>query len=481
MTHQDDYNLSPKTAAELAKNGWEAIPEMIRILVNQAMQEERARYLQADEYERSDDRKGYANGYKPKRVKTRVGEITFSIPQVRESGFYPSALEKGMRSERALVMSLAEMYVHGVSTRKVKEITEQLCGVEISAAQVSRATAQLDQVLQEWRERPLGEIPYLYLDARYEKVRQSGQVRDAGRVVLSRLFDIYFEPDFQLWARIGDGLVFSGTRATHSFTAKRSGRLWLASYAPGQWADLSGKLATPESVYRGIRGGISVLLIRWADGALAGLESCEPDRYGFRALELDRLTNAVSCPENWNYLWFLGDAEIYRAQTGDDARPEIACITRGDGAILQHDLDVPFERDSRLSWNWRIDQLPSAFAEDLLPTHDYLSIAVEFDNGIDLTYHWSAGLPIGTGYWCPLPTWKKREFHVAIRSGAQGLGQWIHEERDLHADYQRYIGRPPRRIVRVWLIANSVFQRKQGRCTYREIRVTSPNIDEQVL
>ena len=179
MTHQDDYNLSPKTAAELAKNGWEAIPEMIRILVNQAMQEERARYLQADEYERSDDRKGYANGYKPKRVKTRVGEITFSIPQVRESGFYPSALEKGMRSERALMMSLAEMYVHGVSTRKVKEITEQLCGVEISAAQVSRATAQLDQVLQEWRERPLGEIPYLYLDARYEKVRQSGQVRDA--------------------------------------------------------------------------------------------------------------------------------------------------------------------------------------------------------------------------------------------------------------------------------------------------------------
>lgn len=183
MTHQDDYNLSPKTAAELAKNGWEAIPEMIRILVNQAMQEERARYLQADEYERSDDRKGYANGYKPKRVKTRVGEITFSIPQVRESGFYPSALEKGMRSERALVMSLAEMYVHGVSTRKVKEITEQLCGVEISAAQVSRATAQLDQVLQEWRERPLGEIPYLYLDARYEKVRQSGQVRDAAVLV----------------------------------------------------------------------------------------------------------------------------------------------------------------------------------------------------------------------------------------------------------------------------------------------------------
>ena len=183
MTHQEDYNPSEKVTDLLAKNGWGAIPDLIRILINQAMQEERARYLQAEEYERTQDRKGYANGYKPKTVKTRVGEITFSVPQVREGGFYPSALEKGLRSERALTMTLAEMYVQGVSTRRVKEITEQLCGFEISAEQVSRATAQLDAVLQEWRERPLGEIRYLYLDARYEKVRESSQVRDAAVLV----------------------------------------------------------------------------------------------------------------------------------------------------------------------------------------------------------------------------------------------------------------------------------------------------------
>jgi transposase-like protein len=183
MTHQDDYNPSEKVIEQLAKNGWGAIPELIRILVNQAMQEERAHYLGAGEYERTEERKGYANGYKPKTVKTRMGEITFSIPQVREGGFYPSVLEKGLRSERALTMTLAEMYVQGVSTRKVKEITEQLCGFEVSAEQVSRATAQLDGVLQEWRERPLGEIRYLYLDARYEKVRESSQVRDAAVLV----------------------------------------------------------------------------------------------------------------------------------------------------------------------------------------------------------------------------------------------------------------------------------------------------------
>jgi len=181
MTHQNDYTF----ADELAEKGLEAVPEMMRVLINNAMQVERSKYMQAGEYERTEDRKGHANGYKPKTVRTRMGEITFAVPQVREGGFYPSALEKGLRSERALVITLAEMYVQGVSTRRVKTITEQLCGVEISAMQVSRATAQLDEILQEWRERPLGEITYLYVDARYEKVREAGQVRDAAVLVAS--------------------------------------------------------------------------------------------------------------------------------------------------------------------------------------------------------------------------------------------------------------------------------------------------------
>jgi transposase-like protein len=179
MTHQNDYTVT----SELAEKGLEAVPELMRVLINSIMQTERAKYLQAEEYERTEERKGHANGYKPKTVRTRIGEITFAVPQVREGGFYPSALEKGMRSERALVATLAEMYVKGVSTRKVKAITEELCGVEISAEQVSRATAQLDGVLQEWRERPLGEVTYLYVDAIYEKVREAGQVRDAAVLV----------------------------------------------------------------------------------------------------------------------------------------------------------------------------------------------------------------------------------------------------------------------------------------------------------
>jgi transposase-like protein len=147
------------------------------------MQAEREQCLGAAPYERTEARQGYANGYKGKTVTTRVGRITFDVPQTRDGDFYPRALEKGLRSERALTMALAEMYVQGVSTRKVAAITEQLCGVELSSMQVSRATAQLDEGLARWRDRPLGICRYLILDARYEKVREDGQVRDAAVLI----------------------------------------------------------------------------------------------------------------------------------------------------------------------------------------------------------------------------------------------------------------------------------------------------------
>ena len=99
--------------------------------------------------------------------------MPFDIPQVRDSGFYPRLLEKGIRNERTLLLTLAEMHMQGVSTRKVSAITEQLCGTQISPSQVSRAMKTLDKELGIWRNRPLGEIVYLCLDARYENVRQA--------------------------------------------------------------------------------------------------------------------------------------------------------------------------------------------------------------------------------------------------------------------------------------------------------------------
>jgi putative transposase len=178
MTYREDFTLPAELLERVSKQGFEILPELIQVIINAAMQAERQQYLKAEPYQHSKEREGHANGYKPKTVHTRVGSITFSIPQVREGGFYPEALEKGLRSERALLLALAEMYVQGVSTRKVKAVTEQLCGVGMSSTQVSHAAALLDADLEKWRNRPLGEYLYLFLDAYYEQVREDGQVRD---------------------------------------------------------------------------------------------------------------------------------------------------------------------------------------------------------------------------------------------------------------------------------------------------------------
>lgn len=179
MTYEFDCTLPDEFLEPILEHGLEALPELIRTVINAAMELERQQHLGVAPYERSQKRQGYANGYKQKTVATRLGKITFDVPQVREGGFYPSALEKGIRSERALKLALAEMYVQGVSTRRVAAITEQLCGFEVSSTQVSQAAAALDEQLAAWRQRPLGRGKYLWLDAHYEKVRQDGQVRDA--------------------------------------------------------------------------------------------------------------------------------------------------------------------------------------------------------------------------------------------------------------------------------------------------------------
>ena len=176
MTHQEhssDYN---DLVELLAESGFDGMAQAIEILLNEAMKLERSDVLRAAPYQRTDARRGYANGYKPKTVRSRLGSLELQVPQARGIEFYPSTLERGERSERALKLAVAEMYVQGVSTRKVAAITQELCGLDISSSQVSRAAAALDEELDAWRNRPLGEMPYLILDARYEKVRCTGSV-----------------------------------------------------------------------------------------------------------------------------------------------------------------------------------------------------------------------------------------------------------------------------------------------------------------
>ena len=182
MTHQDECPAIDDLTALLIEHGPAAMATALATLMNHAMQIEREQVLQAESHQRTADRQGYANGFKPKTLKTRVGEIDLRIPQTRnyrdENGrpFYPKSLERGVRSERAMILAMAEMYVQGVSTRKVTAVVQELCGLEVTSTQVSRAAAQLDEQLGAWRNRSIGQITYLVLDARYEKVRHDGAI-----------------------------------------------------------------------------------------------------------------------------------------------------------------------------------------------------------------------------------------------------------------------------------------------------------------
>lgn len=185
MNSDQTYFTEKKTVLEhLISGGVKDLKSVIEILLNEVMKIEREEALKAGPYERNPERAGYANGFKDREYASRLGTLRIQIPQVRGLSFYPRCLEKGERSERALKLAIAEMYVQGVSTRNVAAITEELCGFEISSTQVSRCAKLLDEELQKFRERPLTDkYAYVYFDAEYEKVRHDHSVIDMATLI----------------------------------------------------------------------------------------------------------------------------------------------------------------------------------------------------------------------------------------------------------------------------------------------------------
>ena len=190
MTHQENDTAIKEILEELIENGMDGLEAAVSILINEAMKVERSRALAAEPWQRNAQRRGYANGYKPRSLKSRIGKLSLQVPQVRgDVKFYPSALDRGIRSERAMKLAIAEMYVQGVSTRKVTEAMEALCGLEVTSTEVSRCAGLLDEQLDQWRNRPLGHYPYLVLDARYENVRVDGAVRSCAVLIAAGIRD----------------------------------------------------------------------------------------------------------------------------------------------------------------------------------------------------------------------------------------------------------------------------------------------------
>jgi len=177
MAYRQHTDMATATQSTLTDD-----PNFLRLIVERVIQEvleaEMTAHLHVESYERSAARTGYRNGYKPRQLNTRVGTLALQVPQDRDGTFSTQLFARYQRSEKALVLALMEMYVEGISTRKVREITDVLCGTSFSKSLVSELAGQLDMELDAWRNRSLTETnyPYLSVDARYEHVRQGGQI-----------------------------------------------------------------------------------------------------------------------------------------------------------------------------------------------------------------------------------------------------------------------------------------------------------------
>ena len=176
MTQKKDTPKTPKWK-EVFGSGPDGLRSLVQEVVQEVLEAEMDETVGAQKSERSAERVGYRAGHYTRTLVTRVGKLVLRVPQDRQGRFRTEVFERYQRSEKALVSALAEMYVQGVSTRKVKEITEQLCGHEFSASTISRVSQQLDEELKKFACRRLEEdYPYLVLDARYEKIRQDGVI-----------------------------------------------------------------------------------------------------------------------------------------------------------------------------------------------------------------------------------------------------------------------------------------------------------------
>jgi len=264
-----------------------------------------------------------------------------------------------------------------------------------------------------------------------------------------------------------------------TFRADRTGELRLGSLYPGE-LQADGTVTTDRIPYRAMAGALSAVVARWAPGsdprhALESVAGRDPS--GLCAAEAARLASPPTPPTGWDTHPLAGsEAAFFPSGAG------ITVDASWTSAIVRHPAEMTLTPSLRLRWSWRVEALPSRLPEDTALTHDYLSVALEFDDGQDLTWYWSCCLPEGFSYRCPLPHWRRRETHIVARTGTDGLGHWTDEERSVLADHQAAIGGPaPSRVVRAWLIAQTVPQAGHAACEFSRIELADRHRTLRVL
>jgi putative transposase len=189
MTNVDVKVIGDKVANVLSESG--VMRQLVEDVLNQVLDAQMDDHLGAKRYEHDPDRAGYRNGYRIRAIQTRVGTLNLRVPQTRDGSFCTEIFNRYQRSEKALTLTLMDMYLNGVSTRKVTKITEKLCGTSFSKSTVSKLNAELDVRVNAWKNRPLEhEYPFLIVDAMVVDVRRDGQIRSTGALIVYGINDL---------------------------------------------------------------------------------------------------------------------------------------------------------------------------------------------------------------------------------------------------------------------------------------------------
>lgn len=351
----------------------------------------------------------------------------------------PAFREPRVRRSRRQLVTAARALRAGIAQGRALAPVEPLDGPALATA-LRQAGARDAQVI----ELPAGRPPWTPTGlhaAPGEEVTWT--VRGRGRLGVTR-----FDAPVTFGLRVGDGPIHSTPGENGSAAAGTGGEVRVTNLFPGEPQD-DGSIALDRTPYRLVGGTWTVVVAVWPPGTDAPRAA------------------APEPPAGWDLHPRLPRSDVHHRC--DDGLCTAVDRTVG---IVRTPVDVPVTETLRVRWSWRVDALPSALPEDTLLTHDYLSVALEFDDGKDVTWQWSAALPEGFTYTCPLDHWRHREYHVVARSGTADLGRWVDEERPVLADHRVAIGGPPpARVVRAWLIGVGIFQGGAGRATYRSLEL----------
>lgn len=271
---------------------------------------------------------------------------------------------------------------------------------------------------------------------------------------------IRLEPRNIAWLRIGEeGEVQKLASNQFSFRPSRSGELFLTIPPPFTiWENPQGRFPDNVDTSAATPLGMNFIAVEWTQAHEAALEQISMAKGDVFHLALERLRNPKLLPEGFSYLWFLGQSDVFERFNAQN-RFGIRGHAINNWGIVKKPLDLPLRKDSEISFEWLYSTLPAHGPETDASHHDYLSVAVEFDNGQDITWFWSSNLEVGTGFRCPLPWWNERETHIVLQSGQDSLGEWHAHRRNIREDYKHHVGDDlPNRIIGVWFIATSLSQ-----------------------